>query len=64
MDVASAPDFATSGQIDLSFAKAGEGGELAALGCGRLTDGRIENFTVILRPKSQGIYFGLSPNET
>jgi glucose/arabinose dehydrogenase len=56
MDVAPAPDFATSGQVYLSFAEAGEGGASTALGRGRLGDGQIEDFAVIFRqePKVSG----------
>ncbi len=61
LDVALDPDFASNRQVYLSFAEPGEGGASTALGRGRLTEGRIEDFKVIFRQQPKvggGNHFG------
>jgi glucose/arabinose dehydrogenase len=64
LDVAPAPDFATSRLVYLSYAEPGEGGSGLALGRGRLVEAdgaaRLEDFRVLWRqlPKGEGGQFG------
>lgn len=56
LDVAVDPDFAQNRLVYLSYSEAGGGGVGTALGRGRLTEGRIEDFAVVFRqtPKVDG----------
>jgi len=56
LDVAVAPDFATSGLLYLSFAEPGEGGASTAVARGRLSGNRLENVEVVFsqQPKVDG----------
>jgi len=56
LDVALAPDFATSRFVYLSFAEPGDAGASTALGRGRLREDRLEGFEVVFRqqPKLSG----------
>ncbi|MEW6490317.1 MAG: PQQ-dependent sugar dehydrogenase [Thermodesulfobacteriota bacterium] len=56
LDVALAPDFATSRLVYLTYAEPGEGGGGTAAGRGRLGEDRLEDFRVLFRqvPKSGG----------
>lgn len=61
LDVALDPDFKNNRQVYLSFAEPGDGGASTALGRGRLSDGRIEDFQVIFRQQPKvggGNHFG------
>jgi glucose/arabinose dehydrogenase len=64
LDVALAPDFATSRLVYLSYAEPGDGGSGLALGRGRLVEAdgaaRLEDFRVLWRqlPKGEGGQFG------
>ena len=61
LDVALAPDFATSRLIYFSFGEPGEGGASTAVARARLTDDRLQDITVIFRsvPKTGGgAHFG------
>jgi glucose/arabinose dehydrogenase len=64
LDVAPAPDFASSRLVYLSYAEPGEGGSGLALGRGRLVEengaARIDGFEVLWRqlPKGEGGQFG------
>jgi glucose/arabinose dehydrogenase len=61
LDVALAPDFATSRLIYFSFGEPGQGGSSTAVGRARLVDDRLEDTTVIFRavPKmGGGAHFG------
>jgi glucose/arabinose dehydrogenase len=61
LDVAVAPDFATSGLIYFSFSEPGEGGASTAVGRARLVDDRLQDTKVIFRstPKvGGGAHFG------
>jgi len=56
LDVALAPDFASSRLVYLSFAEPGDGGASTAVGRGKLRDGRLGDFEVVFsqRPKVSG----------
>jgi glucose/arabinose dehydrogenase len=61
LDVALAPDFATSRLIYFTFGEPGEGGASTAVARARLTDDRLQDTTVIFRsvPKTGGgAHFG------
>jgi glucose/arabinose dehydrogenase len=61
LDVALAPDFATSRLIYFSFGEPGQGGASTAVGRARLVDDRLDDTTVIFRsvPKmGGGAHFG------
>jgi glucose/arabinose dehydrogenase len=61
LDIALAPDFATTRLVYFSFGEPGEGGASTAVGRARLADDRLEDTTVIFRsmPKTGGgAHFG------
>ncbi len=61
LDVALAPDFATSRLVYFSFGEPGEGGASTAVARARLGDDRLQDMTVIFRavPKAGGgAHFG------